>query len=174
MNVSCAGMVVHHDRDPVYTGYEWTSQLLLKNGLRTLTLKLRLDSGEAATDCSSLSGERPIGSWSELCPLPPCGIIRLPNRGRGEGLFSCPFSLSLDWLDRPRVAGGLVEHFQRITINTAPSGTYWGGEPHRSWNKYSTFPNGGRNSPRTVRASPATTIFTSLSDNPGSGAWSWR
>ncbi len=44
-----------------------------------------------------------------------------------EGLFSCPFSLSLDWLDRPRVAGGLVEHFQRITINTAPSGTYfWG------------------------------------------------
>ena len=25
-----------------------------------------------------------------LRPLPPCGIIRLPNRGRGEGLFSCP------------------------------------------------------------------------------------
>jgi predicted peptidase len=25
------------------------------------------------------------------------------------------------------VAGGLVEHFQRITINTAPSGTYFGG-----------------------------------------------
>jgi len=51
-----------------------------------------------------------------------CGHLVL-----GKGLFSRPFSLSLDWLDRPRVAGGLVEHFQRITINTAPSGTYLGG-----------------------------------------------
>ena len=29
-----AGMIMHHDRDSVYTGYEWTSQLLLKDGLR--------------------------------------------------------------------------------------------------------------------------------------------
>jgi len=28
------GMIMHHDRDPVYTGYEWTSQLLLKDELR--------------------------------------------------------------------------------------------------------------------------------------------
>jgi putative transposase len=28
------GMIMHHDRDSVYTGYEWTSQLLLKDGLR--------------------------------------------------------------------------------------------------------------------------------------------
>jgi transposase InsO family protein len=34
LNVSCAGMVMHHDRDPVYTGYGWTSQLLLKDELR--------------------------------------------------------------------------------------------------------------------------------------------
>jgi hypothetical protein len=68
-----------------------------------------------------------MGSLSELCPLPPCGIIRLPNRGRGEGLLSCPFSLSLCWLNGPPVTGGLSEHFQRITINTAPSGTYFGG-----------------------------------------------
>ena len=28
MGVSYVGMIVHHDRDSVYTGYEWTSQLL--------------------------------------------------------------------------------------------------------------------------------------------------
>jgi len=43
--------------------------------------------------------DTPKGSLSELRPLPPCGIIRLPNRGRGEGLFYCPLSLSLGWLD---------------------------------------------------------------------------
>lgn len=34
LNVSCVGMIMHHDRDPVYTGYGWTSQLLLKDELR--------------------------------------------------------------------------------------------------------------------------------------------
>ncbi len=34
MDIPYAGMIMHHDRDPVYTGYEWTSQLLLKDGLR--------------------------------------------------------------------------------------------------------------------------------------------
>jgi putative transposase len=34
LGISCAGMIMHHDRDPVYTGYEWTSQLLLKDKLR--------------------------------------------------------------------------------------------------------------------------------------------
>lgn len=34
LDILCAGMIMHHDRDSVYTGYEWTSQLLLKDGLR--------------------------------------------------------------------------------------------------------------------------------------------
>ena len=34
LNVSCTGMVMHHDRDPVYTGHGWTSRLLLKDKLR--------------------------------------------------------------------------------------------------------------------------------------------
>lgn len=34
MGISYTGMIVHHDRDSVYTGYEWTSQLLLKDKLR--------------------------------------------------------------------------------------------------------------------------------------------
>lgn len=31
MGISYTGMIVHHDRDSVYTGYEWTAQLLLKD-----------------------------------------------------------------------------------------------------------------------------------------------
>jgi len=34
LGIACAGMIMHHDRDPVYTGYRWTSQLLLKDELR--------------------------------------------------------------------------------------------------------------------------------------------
>jgi len=34
LEVHYRGVIMHHDRDPVYTGYEWTSQLLLKDKLR--------------------------------------------------------------------------------------------------------------------------------------------
>jgi len=34
LEVHYGGVIMHHDRDPVYTGYEWTSQLLLKDKLR--------------------------------------------------------------------------------------------------------------------------------------------
>ncbi len=34
IGISYVGMIVHHDRDSVYTGYEWTSQLLLKDRSR--------------------------------------------------------------------------------------------------------------------------------------------
>ena len=34
MGVSYVGMIIHHDRDSVYTGYEWTSQLLQKDKSR--------------------------------------------------------------------------------------------------------------------------------------------
>ena len=29
-----AGLIVHHDQDPVYTGYGWTGQLLLRDATR--------------------------------------------------------------------------------------------------------------------------------------------
>ena len=32
--ISYTGLIVHHDQDSVYTGYEWTSQLLLKDKSR--------------------------------------------------------------------------------------------------------------------------------------------
>jgi putative transposase len=34
MGIPYKGMIVHHDQDSVYTGYEWTSQLLLKDKAR--------------------------------------------------------------------------------------------------------------------------------------------
>lgn len=34
LTVSPVGMIMHHDRDPVYTGYEWTTQLLVEDRLR--------------------------------------------------------------------------------------------------------------------------------------------
>jgi len=34
MGVSYTGMIVHHDQDSVYTGYEWTSRVLLKDKSR--------------------------------------------------------------------------------------------------------------------------------------------
>ena len=33
-DIPYAGMIMHHDQDPVFTGYGWTSQLLLKDGVR--------------------------------------------------------------------------------------------------------------------------------------------
>lgn len=32
--ISYSGMIVHHDRDSVFTGYKWTAQLLLEDGLQ--------------------------------------------------------------------------------------------------------------------------------------------
>lgn len=34
LGISCAGLVMHHDQDPVYTGYAWTAQLLLDDQVR--------------------------------------------------------------------------------------------------------------------------------------------
>lgn len=35
------GIIVHHDRDPVFTGYGWTGQLLLRDHVRMLSFALR-------------------------------------------------------------------------------------------------------------------------------------
>jgi putative transposase len=54
LNISCTGMVMHHDRDPVYTGYGWTSQLLLKDELRiSYALRGAKDNPEPATSTRS-------------------------------------------------------------------------------------------------------------------------
>lgn len=34
LSIPYAGMIVHHDRDSVFTGYGWTAQLLLEDGVR--------------------------------------------------------------------------------------------------------------------------------------------
>jgi putative transposase len=53
LNVSCAGMIMHHDRDPVYTGYGWTSQLLVKDELR---LSYALGGAKDNTEMESFNG----------------------------------------------------------------------------------------------------------------------
>jgi putative transposase len=34
LGVCYAGMILHHDQDPVFTGYEWAAQVLLDDGVR--------------------------------------------------------------------------------------------------------------------------------------------
>lgn len=34
LQISSKGMIIHHDQDPVYTSYDWTGQLLLKDNAR--------------------------------------------------------------------------------------------------------------------------------------------
>lgn len=34
LDIAHAGLIMHHDRDPVFTGYAWTAQLLLEDELR--------------------------------------------------------------------------------------------------------------------------------------------
>jgi putative transposase len=34
LGIAHADMIMHHDRDPVFTGYGWTGQLLLEDGMR--------------------------------------------------------------------------------------------------------------------------------------------
>jgi putative transposase len=34
LDISHPGMIMHHDRDPVFTGYAWTAQILLRDQLR--------------------------------------------------------------------------------------------------------------------------------------------
>ena len=34
LSIAHAGMIMHHDRDPVFTGYAWTAQFILKDMLR--------------------------------------------------------------------------------------------------------------------------------------------
>ena len=53
MGISCVGMIMHHDRDSVYTGYEWTSQLLLKDRSR---LSYALRGAKDNTEMESFNG----------------------------------------------------------------------------------------------------------------------
>jgi transposase InsO family protein len=34
LDIAHVGMIIHHDRDPVFTGYAWTAQLLLEDEVR--------------------------------------------------------------------------------------------------------------------------------------------
>jgi putative transposase len=61
LDISCAGMIMHHDRDPVYTGYGWTSQLLLKDELR---LSYALGGAKDNPEMESFNGRFKTGGRS--------------------------------------------------------------------------------------------------------------
>ena len=49
---------MHHDRDPVFTGYDWTAQLLLEDGLRlSYALRGATDNPERKAFNSRFKGE---------------------------------------------------------------------------------------------------------------------
>ena len=58
LDINCAGMVMHHDQDPVYTGYSWTAQLLLEDKLRlSYALNGARDNPEMESFISHFKGE---------------------------------------------------------------------------------------------------------------------
>lgn len=58
LGFSTPGMIIHHDRDPVYTGYEWIGQLILKNQtLISYALRGALDNPEMESFNGHFKGE---------------------------------------------------------------------------------------------------------------------
>ena len=47
LDIPYAGMIIHHDQDAVFTGYEWAAQLILEDGVRlSYTLRGAKDNPE--------------------------------------------------------------------------------------------------------------------------------
>jgi putative transposase len=52
LDITCKGMIMHHDQDSVYTGHMWTGQLLLKDKVR---LSYALDGAKDNTEMESFN-----------------------------------------------------------------------------------------------------------------------
>ena len=58
LEIAYVGMIMHHDRDSVFTGYDWTAQLLLEDGLRlSYALRGAKDNPEMEAFNSRFKGE---------------------------------------------------------------------------------------------------------------------
>jgi putative transposase len=74
-DIPYAGIIMHHDQDPVFTGYGWTSQLLLKDGVRlSYTLQGARDNPEMEAFHSRFKAEGnslflDAQSMVELCEI---------------------------------------------------------------------------------------------------------
>ena len=53
LDITCKGMIMHHDQDSVYTGHLWTGQLLLRDKIR---LSYALDGARDNTEMESFNG----------------------------------------------------------------------------------------------------------------------
>jgi hypothetical protein len=71
LGISPGGMIIHHDRDPVFTGYGWTGQLLLKDRVRiSYALRGARDNPEMEdAPCSSTlrTGPNWLPLWTSGC-----------------------------------------------------------------------------------------------------------
>jgi putative transposase len=52
LDITCKGMIIHHDQDSVYTGHMWTGQLLLRDKVR---LSYALDGAKDNTEMESFN-----------------------------------------------------------------------------------------------------------------------
>lgn len=58
LDIPYKGMIIHHDQDSVFTSYEWTAQLLLKDGMRlSYTLRGAKDNPEMESFNGHFKGE---------------------------------------------------------------------------------------------------------------------
>ncbi len=58
LRIPYQGMIIHHDRDPVFTGYRWTARLLLEDGVRlSYTLNGAKDNPEMEAFISRFKAE---------------------------------------------------------------------------------------------------------------------
>jgi transposase InsO family protein len=63
------GMIVHHDQDPVFVGYQWTSRLLLDDGVR-VSYSLRGARGNPEIEAFFSRFETENGSGFSMVDLP--------------------------------------------------------------------------------------------------------
>jgi putative transposase len=75
LDIPYAGMIMHHDRDPVFTSYEWTAQLLLEDSLRlSYALRGAQDNPEMESFISRFKAEGHSLFW-EAQTIPGLGTV---------------------------------------------------------------------------------------------------
>ena len=103
--IAYAGMIMHHDRDPVFTGYAWTSQLLLKDELRlSYALRGAKDNTEMESFNSRFKNEGrslflDAGSMTELAKIVAERIRYYNTQRRHSSIGNLP---PLTYIERTR------------------------------------------------------------------------
>ena len=113
-----AGIIVHHDRDPVYTGYGWLEELLVRDQVNvSFTLNGCRDNPEMESFHSRFKGETGRS----------CSTRRPPVTSRGSSTSGCAITMvgvgTQLWATKPRssswrAASPRAEGPQQLAVNT--------------------------------------------------------